>query len=150
MVQAGRRERVPYLGGRNFIESIVYTLTYLGYQYRLEHRRDNLGFLVSELERQLCGLARAVPQIKIIYHEYVIETLREAYKDYPLPELGPACPVRDLLLQWFEQNKYKLFKNSLEIVSPDAVRMRIQSIVDNILHQAIMGALYKSGVISHA
>ena len=145
-----RRERVPFIGGRNFIESIVYSLTYIEYQYRLETRRESLAFLVSELERQLCGLARAVPQIKNIYHEYVRETLEENYTDYPLPELGPQCNVRGLLIEWFRNNKNRMFKDMIGIISPERLDREIESRVDTILHQAIMGSLYKAGVLSHA
>ena len=145
-----QREKIPYLGGRNFIESIVYTLTYLGYQHRLEYGRKDISFLVIELERQLCGLARAVPQIKKIYHDYVKETLQEKYKDYPLPEFTGECYIRDMLIAWFNENRDKLFEDSLDIISPEEIDKQIETIVDNILHQAIMGALYKAGVLSHA
>lgn len=149
-MSAEQRGRIPFLGGRNYIESIVYTLTYLGFQARLATGRENLTFIVVELERQLCGLARAIPQVKVIYHEYVKETLREAFRDYPLPELGPACPVRDTLLSWMDENKDKIFGDELDVVSPDIIRKRVQATVDAILHQAIMGTLYKAGVLTHA
>jgi len=143
-------ERIPYLGGRNFIESIVYTLTYLEFQNRLETGRENIGFLVQELERQLCGLARAMPQIKQIYHAYVGEALREAFKDYPLPELGSQCQIRHILYQWFTQNLRKLFPREISLVHPEELKRKAQHKADTILYEAIMGALYKSGVISHA
>ena len=149
-MQGQKRDRVPFLGGRNFIESIVYTLTYIEFQARLDYRRENLSFLVVELERQLCGLARAVPQIKKIYHSYVRETLKEMYKNYPLPSLGPACPVRDLLIEWMSREKEKLLGINLDLVSEEQANRQVQAIVDSILHQAIMGTLYKAGVLSHA
>jgi len=145
-----QREKVPFLGGRNFLESIVYTLTYLGFQHRLDTGRENLSFLVVELERQLCGLASAVPQLKKIYHDAVREALEENYRDYPLPELGPKCHVRDVLLAWMDENKERLFEVELEIEPPERIRATIERAVDTILHQAIMGALYKAGVLSHA
>jgi len=147
---SAQRERVPFLGGRNFIESIVYTLTYLEFQRRLDTGRENLSFLVAELERQLCGLARALPQLKKIYHSMVRAALEERFRDYPLPELGPSCGVRELLLDWMRKNKRQLFKDRVSVVHPESVDEEIVRAVNAILHQSIMGALYAAGVLSHA
>jgi|GEM_PF-5697702 len=145
-----QKDRIRFFTGRNFIESLVYTLTYIEFQARLETRRQNLAFLVAELERQLCGLARAIPQVKKIYHDYVRETLREYYKDYPLPQLGPSCMVRDVIIEWFKANESLIFRDELAVEPSEVVAREIERIADNILHQSIMGALYKAGVISHA
>ena len=147
-MQGGRRERVPFLGGRNFIESIVYTLTYLSFQYKLETGRDMLEFLVVELERHLCGLARAMPQVKVLYHKNIREAMKEEFPDYPVPELGPSCSVYGILEKWFDENEEKIFKDYIYLESPDTIGAKKKQILNMIVYQAIMGALYKSGVIS--
>lgn len=140
--------RLRFISGKSIIESVFLSLTYLDYKMRLETGETNIYFLTDELERQLCGYARAVPQAKKVYHAMLKETLREHFKDYPLPEVGPQCRMLETIIKWLENNKHALYKDELLFGNESQIERKIQETATEIVYQSVLGTLYQLGLIS--
>jgi len=134
------RTRIVY--GRNYVETLVLTLV----QFELANP-DGSDIVVAKLEEELCSLAMVNPQLEVYYREAIARLLDEMFPELPKPNLR-GCFQLEAVRRWLRANKHQILEAEKDMLKAQDVEKYLRSIAHKIVRTAVLGTLYKTGILT--
>ena len=134
----------PIIVGRNFIETLILTLT----QYELVNPNIEVRERVTQrLEEELCALGYSIPFVVNSYRQTVARIIEQQFPDLPKPDLK-GCFLYEQVLTWLNRHRVQIFEKQIEVLHLRDVDLKIKMIAVRIIRSAIMSVLYKCAIVS--
>jgi len=134
--------RARLVFGRNYVETLVLTLI----QHELSNP-DTGDLVVAKLEEELCSLAMVNPQLEVHYREAITRLMDEMYPELPKPNLR-GCFQLEAVKRWLRTQKRYILEAEKDILRVQDVEKYIKAIAHKIVKTAVLGTLYKTGILT--
>lgn len=138
-------ERQRLVTGRNYIETLILTLTQLEFTAGLD--MDSKLAVILRLEEELCALSMSHRILRNTYHSALLELIREEYPNLPPPEFK-SCFASRALREWIDMHSSVIFGGSIHFGSAATLREGEKALLARLLRTAIMATFYSAGIIS--
>lgn len=131
--------------GRNYIESLLLTLTQLEFSIGAT-LEDRLEYILR-LEEEICALSMGSRVVRNEYHKALKELLGEEFPDLPKPTFR-TCFASKALREWIDTYSEKIFGSTIYLGDSSSIEKGKRELLARLLRTAIMAALYNTGIVS--